>query len=105
MTLPLVAVICFLEILPSRHRQLICFGSEMLVSGDLDAEHRDSGETSEGRHLPALGWQTPTEQARSQSKAGRRLMIVRDTLQGKRKTKKKHSRAEVISSLERVLSP
>lgn len=42
----------------------------MLVSGDLGAEHRDSGETSEGRHLPALGWQTPTEQARSQSKAG-----------------------------------
>ena len=32
-------------------------------------------------------------------------MIVRDTLQGKRKTKKKRSRAEVISSLERVLSP
>lgn len=33
------------------------------------------------------------------------LTIVRDTLQGKRKTKKKRSRAEVISSLERVLSP
>ena len=86
-------------------RQFICFGSEMFVSGDLFTEHGDSGEMPEGWHLHALGWQTPKEQAHSQSMVGRRLIILRDTLQGKRKTKKKCSLAEVISSLECVLSP
>lgn len=85
-------------------RQFICFGSEMFVSGDWITEHGDSGEMPEGGIYPL--WAGRPQQNRPIVKAhSRRLIILRDTLQGKRKTKKKCSLAEVISSLECVLSP